>query len=236
MSKHKPYPDLRRVDELVDAALIADGLLVRDHDGNPDLDEDGDRIPDHAAFLERVRVDVLALPMSTSTKKAPDGAFHAILVRVLPQLKVDNFASMEEERAYTKLLSKISRYCNSGVDGDIQRALGDEGKGRVLCRGKIATKSGRVNGVWISDSASPTGPIAAQFEEKLREWTKSAAPVLAWGDMAVTRQPKLAKTAIAALESHRRQVQAALEAFKTKALTAGATPDEDESGSDNEAA
>src|SRR4051794_20207483 len=104
------FPDLVRVDDLQQRALIRDGfrVLQAGPDGTPN------EIGDWDGFKKAIDDAVVSIPDAMMTTKSKHGrTFHSILVELLPSLKVDNL-DIDEERAYKYLLSQVSRRCSSG--------------------------------------------------------------------------------------------------------------------------
>jgi hypothetical protein len=186
------------------------------------VDQDGAAYYD--ALTDKIVETAVALPNSNGNRINTDGALGSILLTVLPNLKVANFDNDEEKDVYTKLYSVVSRTCGVGVTSPVQRALAEDN--RVLCRGKIPTKTGDpVEGIWISDNPKTGGPIDSQFDRIIEQWAKKSNSVIKWGDMAVRRQPKYARAAIAALEAHQKEVQASIAGFKVRALAMASEAD-----------
>lgn len=216
------FVDLARVDSLKKGALIRDGYrsLALDGEGNQV------EVADWDAFKKKVDDLVVSLPDSTMTTKAKNGrTFHSILVEVLPSLKVDGL-DIDEQRTYNELIAQVKRRSNTGTTGPIQVRL----EGRVLCSGQILTKDGPLEGVWITSSPSPTGPLAEAWEKRVVKWAKEVKALTEYGRVTTSRVPKFSKHAIAALEVHAAEVNAALEAFKMAARASGAEETELEAG------
>jgi hypothetical protein len=193
-----------------DQAVVADGYV--DANGNPAYSD----------LTDAIVAEAVALPNSNGTRLNPNGTLGSILLKVLPNLKVTNFANLEEEAVYDALYGLVSRTCQVGVTSKVQAALAVEGLGRVACRGYIPLKGDKIPGIWISDNAKAGGPIDTQFDQIVEQWAKKSGAVIKWGDMAVRRQPKFSKVAVTALESHQKEVAAAIASFKSRALGIGA--------------
>jgi hypothetical protein len=167
---------------------------------------------------------VLGLPLSNSSRISPDGTIGTIMLKVFPNLKTTNFTGLEE-MVFHKVYDLVNRTCGVGVQGKVQRALVEEGAGRILCKGKIVVKSGdKADGVWITTNPKLGGPMDAQFNKIVKGWSNKIKGVVAWGDMAVGQQKAFAKTAIAALESNQKETAAAIASFKLRALAMAAEP------------
>jgi hypothetical protein len=217
----KLYPDYNAAYAMADQVLIAHGYV--DSKGDPFWD----------ALREKIVEIALSLPDSNGSKHHPDGALGAILVKVLSSLKVDNFSTLEEEAVYDIFYQKVNSVCTASATGPIQRALGEEGKGRFVCRGKIVLKGNRVAGIWISTTVKVTGPVSGQYDDMVKRWANGSKNLIGWADMAIDRNSKFSKAAISSLESHLSEVSAVIAAFKTRALAAasdtnGAAPDADD--------
>ena len=215
------FVDLSRVHALKEAVLIGDGYKVIT------TDESGHQIEvaDMDGFKKKVDDIIVSLPDATMTNKAKNGrTFHSVLVEVLPSLKVDNL-DIDEKRVYGELVTQVKKRCGTGPTGPIQLRL----QGRILCTGTILTKDGPLDGVWISSTPSPTGPLAEAWEKRVVKWAKEVKSLTDYGRMTTNRVPQFSKHAIVALEAHAAEVNAAIEAFKQSALTAGqALPEQDE--------
>ena len=224
MPRRKPRVDPDRAEELRDNALVSEGykILIREDDGRH-VEK-----PDWDAFKKAIDEIVVAMSDATTSTKSKKGrTFHSILMEILPNLRVDNL-DLEEEWAYAQLLQTVSRRCSTAPSGAIQSQL----VGRVLCKGDLLTKSGRIKGVWITSSPSPTGPLAEAWEEEIRSWAKRVKSLTDYGRMATTRVPAFSDHAVAALESHVAQVNAALDVFKRQAISAGSAPAEIDAADD----
>lgn len=220
MGRRKQYLNQARADELRENAVMAEGFKIQVRDTDGTIYEE----PDLEAFKKAIDEIVMGMPDATMATKAKKGrTYHSILTEILPNLKVDN-VDMEEEDAYNRLLSMVSRRCSTAPSGPIQSQL----MGRVLCNGTIVTKGGRNKGCWITSSASPTGPLAEAWDEEIAAWAKRVKSLGDYGRMVTNRVPDFSEHAVAALESHVAQVSAALDTFKRQALAAGSAPADDD--------
>jgi hypothetical protein len=216
----KRHPDQNAVDDLLDAAYVAHGDVYTDPDGNVLKDADGYPLLDKKRFQSRVVEYALSLPMATKTKKPEAGTYAAILHAVMPKLKVDNMTP-EEEACYHRLLGRVSTLCKISRGGKVQAALGSDEQNRVLCTGKIPVANAQPQpGIWLSDSSSPSGPVAAQWEILFKKWAEGIDPVLDWGNLATERQPALGKAVLAQVDAQLKEITAKRDTFRLKVLAA----------------